>query len=121
EQTGLVGGAVRFAPLQDLYTIAALFLVADGERILDRLRDPEPAVLIEVHVDRLANIRLGGDQLNVQAGRQVEALALLFRRPRRRAGDIWVIGDCMRRTKTDEGEREQNENDEQRSHPILHG
>ena len=55
------------------------------ERILARLRDPQPPRAIERHVHRLAQIRLRRHQLHREPRRQMETLLLLLRRQRLRA------------------------------------
>ena len=59
------------------------------ERILDRFGDPEPAAVVEVDVDRLVNVRLGRDQLDLEAVGDMKAAALLF-------GRTWSAGGNMR-------------------------
>ena len=36
-------------------------------RVVDRLGDPQPAALVPVHADRLADLRLGGEQLGLES------------------------------------------------------
>src|SRR5438094_987693 len=65
-----------------------------SEWILDRFRHPEPAVVIEIDVDRLTDIRFGGDQLHFETRRQMKPLALFLRSPGIGLGDelgVWVF------------------------------
>src|SRR5262249_43824352 len=73
----LAGPAVGAEVLQDLYRVARLAAGRRREGVLDGVGDPEPAAVVEGEVDRLVDVRLGGDQLGVEAGRQVEGPALL--------------------------------------------
>jgi hypothetical protein len=56
----------------------AAFPRLGSERILNRLGHPEPARGIEIDIDRLANLGIGRDQLQLEAGRQLDLLDLLL-------------------------------------------
>ena len=47
-----------------------------GYGILDGVGDPEPAPVVEGEVHRLVDVGLGGDELDLEAGREVESPAL---------------------------------------------
>ncbi len=54
-----------------------LVAVLGGEGVLDGVGDPEPALVVEGEVHRLVDVRLGGDELDLEAGRQAELLDLV--------------------------------------------
>jgi hypothetical protein len=60
--------------------------------VLDRLRHPQPPGRVEGDVDRLLDVRLRSDELDLKTGRQVKGLALLFRRQWLRGGDVGRVG-----------------------------
>ena len=60
-----------------------------GERILDGSRDPEPAPRIEGEVHRLVDVRLGGDELNLETGRKAKCLLLVLGLLPRRGADVF--------------------------------
>ena len=64
-----------------------------GIGILDGFGDPEPAAVVEVDVERLVDVRLGGDELDLEAGRQVEAAGLVGRRAGVGVGDVHLVGE----------------------------
>ena len=72
-----------------------------GVRIFDRVGQPDPPPLIKRHVQRLLNLRLGGDEVDLEPRRQLEQLLLVGRRePRRRAdasGERVFLGDDGRK------------------------
>ena len=76
--------------VDDGHGVAALRARLGGKRIFDRLREIEPAAGIEIQIDRLANFRLGGDQLDLEAGRQMKLFKLLGRRKWRGVDDIGI-------------------------------
>ena len=58
------------------------FSIGSGVGVLLRHRHPEAPAGIESQVHRLADLRLGGEQLDLESGRQVEAALLLCGRTR---------------------------------------
>ena len=84
--------AVGAEVLEDLDGVARSRPLGGGEGILDRLGDPEPAPGVEGDVDRLVDVGLGGDELDLEAGRQVEALPLFLGRPRGGRRDVFNLG-----------------------------
>ena len=58
-----------------------------GEGVFDGLRDAQPARGVEGDVDRLLDVGLGGDELDLEARRQVELFLLLLGRERRGIDD----------------------------------
>ena len=63
--------------------------------VLGELGDVEPAVLVEVDGDRAAQQRLGGDQLDVEAGpdcQRFERLGRIFERNPRQLGGVVLLG-----------------------------
>src|SRR5262249_27005888 len=89
-----VGGEVR----EDADAVAA-GAVFGRVGVFDGAVDPKPAAGVEGEVDRLLDVRLGGDQLRLEAGRQLEGAQLVGRgapRPRsdqRRIGAGRACGD----------------------------
>ena len=59
-----------------------------GIGILDRVGHPEPAPIVEGEVERLVDVRLGGDELDLEARRHVQRLLLLGGRPVRERRDV---------------------------------
>src|SRR5947208_1491016 len=70
----LVRPAIVSVDLQDADDIAARMILS-SEWVLHRFRHPEPAAVVKIDVDRLADIRLGGDQLHFKRGGHVKTLA----------------------------------------------
>ena len=68
-----VGAEVR----EDLHRIARLGPFLGGVGILDGIGDPEPAAVVEGEVEGLVDVRLGGDELDLEAGRDVQCLLFL--------------------------------------------
>ena len=54
-----------------------------------RVRDPEAALRVERHVHRLVDVRLGGDELDFEARRQMKAFLLLLGRQRIGGADVF--------------------------------
>ena len=84
--------AVRTEVGQDRQAVAGLRGVGGGERILDRVRHPQPSPRVKGQIHRLLNLRLRRHQLDLEAGRQFEMSQLFRRRQRlgrrhRRAGE----------------------------------
>ena len=107
EGRDLAGLAVGAEVFEDFDGVLMLELAvgAGGEGILDGLGDPEAAAVVEVDVERLMNVRLGGDELNLEAGRQMERLGLVGGSARVGVGDVWI-----RRGPKAEGGNEQKRN-----------
>ena len=80
EDGHLVGAAVAVGVLEDADRVAARAVVGGGVGILGRAGDPEPAPGVERHVHRLLDLGLGGEELDAEAGRQVERRAFLLGR-----------------------------------------
>ena len=68
--------------------LAVLFRIG----VLGGFGDPEAAAVVEVDVERLMDVRVGGDELGLEAGRQVEAAGLVGRRTRVGVGDVHLVG-----------------------------
>ena len=73
-----VGGQIA----EDRDRVAGRLVVGRGERIFDAMRDPQPAMRIELEVHRLVDVGLGRNQLDFEAGRKFEFFLLLGRRQR---------------------------------------
>ncbi len=80
ERASLPGAAVGVEVVQELDGVAALLALLGRVGVLDGLRDTQPAAIVERQVDRLPHVRLGGDELHLEARRHVELLQLLLRR-----------------------------------------
>ena len=78
--------------LQDLDAVARGLSLGRGERVLERLGDPEPAAIVEGDVDRLVDLGLGGDELDHEPFGEVEGLALLLGRVRVGGRDVLGLG-----------------------------
>src|SRR5262249_16598280 len=87
-----VGRAVPVGILQNLDGIASWPAGRRGKGILHGLRDPEPAAIVEVQINRFADRRFGGDELNGVSRRQVEAFLFLGRSSGRGVGDKLSVG-----------------------------
>ena len=85
--------AIGVEAVDDPQRVAAFRVFRLRVRILDRAREPQPAGGIEIEVHRLVNVRLGGDELNLKAGRQMKRLQLLLRRAGWVFDDVRIIGD----------------------------
>ena len=72
ELRDLARAAVGSEVLEDHEAIAAGAVGRRGPGILDARRRPEPAGGVEGEVHRLVDVRLGGDELDVEAGRELE-------------------------------------------------
>src|SRR5206468_680136 len=74
-----------------------------GEGVLHRLRDPQSAAGVEVDVDGEDDVRFGGDELDLEAGRQAERFLLLGGLARGRRRDVggvgvwlgWLLAGCQ--------------------------
>ena len=68
--------------------------IGSGQWVLLGLRHPEAATGIESQVHRLADLRFGGEQLDLESGRQMEAALFLRGRTRWRRPHVgleWVF------------------------------
>ena len=75
-----LAGAGRSAEVrEDLHRVARLRPLRGGVGILDRIGDPEPPAVVEGEVERLLDLGLGGDELDLEARRDMDRLALLDR------------------------------------------
>ena len=93
--------------LKDHEAITRGFIRRRGPGIFDGCRDPQPALRVEGEVHRLVDVRLGGDELNLEARRKFERLLLVgWRMPRR-----WThaLGEGIGRRQRGESAAEQNE------------
>src|SRR5207253_649565 len=100
--------AVGAEVLEDLHRIARLWSLG-GVGILDRFRDPEPAPGVKGNVERLMDVRLGGNELDLEPWRKMKGLALVGRRLGLRRRDIRIDGFLSEHTfrrYRDEKERE---------------
>ena len=82
EDRELVRLAVAVGVLDDLDPVVAGLAVAHVVRVVDRLDDPQPPALVERERDRLDDVRLGGEELEREAGRDLDELHRLLRRER---------------------------------------
>ena len=73
-----------------LTRVARLLPGGAGKGYSSGVRDPEPAAIVEGEVERLVDVRLGGDELDLEARRQTEEFAFLVRRAVRRGGDVGI-------------------------------
>jgi hypothetical protein len=66
-------GAVALFVGQAADTAAVLLAGGDAAvRVADHLADEQPAALVEAHGHRVDNVRLGGDQLDLEARERLE-------------------------------------------------
>ncbi len=108
-----VGGEV----LQHLDGVLPLELaVLLREGVLDGLGDPQTAAVVEIHVDRFMDVRLGGDELDLEAGRQMEQLGLVGRRARLGVGDVFLGGEGPGR---EQQERQRGRQEDDTTHRSL--
>ena len=91
EGSDLGGGAVGIEAVNDAERIAALGACGFRVRILDGAGEPQASGGIEIEVHRLVDVGLGGDELDLEAGRQVKLFQLLLRREGRVVDDGRVI------------------------------
>ncbi len=108
----LAGLAVGGEVVEDHDAVAAGLAVGHGERIFEGVGEPQPAAFVEGDIHRLVNVRLRGDQLQFEAGRQMDFGPLLFGRQVRRARDIWRlrrIADANRRGQTNDNDTQDRE------------
>ena len=83
EDGGLVGAAVVVRVFQNLDDVVALAGRLRVVRIVLRLGDPQPSALVPRHRFRVAgDQRFGGEQLQLEAGRDLHVLRRLGRRER---------------------------------------
>src|SRR5205085_2398854 len=68
---------LRIKIIEDLDRIVAGIFV--WERILARGADPQPAIVVKRQVQRLGDVRLGGDELNLKSRRDVKRFLLVLR------------------------------------------
>ena len=68
--------------------------VGRGEGVFAGLGDPEAAGRVEGHVHRLAQVGFRGDELDLEAGREVKGFLLLLRRER--LGHAHPLGEELR-------------------------
>ena len=74
---------------KDFDFVAARFVERRGVGIFAGLGEPEPALGVECHVDGFADVRLGGDQLDLETWRKMKGETLLFgREPSGFADDV---------------------------------
>ena len=72
----LVGAAIGIGILENPDRIPPLLFKPDGIGILQGIADPEAPSGIEGEVERLVDLRLAGEELNLEALRQGEALEI---------------------------------------------
>ena len=77
EDRGLVGNAVAVGIFQD-HDLVVCLLTRSDLRIDFRHRDPQPAPWIKVHLNRLVQHRIGGEQSDFKSLGHIERLPLLF-------------------------------------------
>ena len=97
EDGELVGPAVAVGVFANLDAVVAFAAVLEFVRVVHRLDDPQPATLIPRHVDRINNIRLGGEQFHAETDRHLRVFHALRRRERElvfeRLGAAFVVRD----------------------------
>ncbi len=99
--------AVCVEAVDDPHGVAARLALRDGKRILDRLREEQPPARVEAEVDRLAHVRLGGDQLHFKSGGEMECFLFIGRGKRIGCLDVGMIdgagwrADCQQAKQTD--------------------
>ena len=111
--------AVGAEVFEDLHAVARFLAGRAGKRIFDGIRDPEPAAIVEGEVERLVDVRLGGDELDLEAGRQVEQFAFLLRRAMRRGGDVGVGLGLRAGNRDEEKEGQHGDGKRNRAHHFL--
>ena len=79
EDGELVGPADALRVLADDDAIAAFAFALQLVRIVERLRDPQPAALVPVHADRAIDVGIGREQLRLEADRRHQVLLRLLR------------------------------------------
>jgi hypothetical protein len=84
----LVGAAVVVGVFQDFDGVLEGLAGLGGEGIFVGHADPEASLGIECQVGRLADVRLGSDELDLEAGGKMKRLLLLGGRQRRGVSDI---------------------------------
>ena len=109
EDGHLVGAAVVVGVLEHSDRVAGRAVIGGRVGILGRAADPEAAPGVERHVHRLLDLGLGGEELDAEAGRQVERRAFLLGRqcigrPDRRRER--VVGSPGRDGRDQQGRRE---------------
>ena len=106
-----IGAAVTVGVLEDLDRVASRLSRLEGKRILGRTRDPEAATLVEGEVHGFRDVRLGDDELDLEAGGQLEGFPLGLGGERIRAADVLgegvdLLGEAQRRDQDREDARE---------------
>ena len=118
EYGGLVGFAVAVDILDDENAIVR-FLPGRDLRIDLGAGDPEPPLGIEVHLDRLGDLRIGGEEIDFESVGELQGLPLEFR--------IWV-GNVLQvalrergaaERKQSEGKRKRDQSSHGRSAPAA--
>ena len=80
ERLDLAGAAVGAEVGEDLDRVASRRPLRLGEGVLQCVGHPEPAAVVEGQVERLVDVRLRRHELDLEAGRQVQRLALVLGR-----------------------------------------
>ncbi len=95
EGRGVLEDAVGVAILEDLDSARRnLLAVAVGVgHVAPHLDDPEASPLVEDDRHRILDERLRGDEIDAEAGKEVEGLERLLRREHRRFGNLEVRDD----------------------------
>ena len=97
EHSELVGLTVAVGVLTNLDAVVALAAVLELVRVIDSLDHPEASALVPRHVDRVDDIRLGGEQLHAEADRHLRVLHAVLGRERElvleRLGAALVVRD----------------------------
>ena len=88
EDGELVGATVAVGVLEDLDPVVARVAVEHLVRVVHRFDHPQPAALVERHRDRLDDVRLAGEQLDLELARRLDEL----RRVRRGEGQLILGG-----------------------------
>ena len=90
------GPAIGADVIEALHNVATRLALFGRKGILFGLRDEQPAVNVEIEIHRLANLGLGGHELNREARRQAEFLLLLGgRNGLGRRDQLWRIGKLV--------------------------
>ncbi len=88
ERLDLAGTAVGPEVGEDLDGVATRRARGLRERVLERVGHPEPAQVVEGDVQRLVDVGLRSDELDLEPGRQVQRLALVLGRAVRQRRDV---------------------------------
>jgi hypothetical protein len=68
-----------------------------SEGVFDRLRDPKAAAVVKIDVDRFPDVRLGRDELHLEARGKMKSLSFFLGCARARGSDvggIWILGSA---------------------------